>query len=176
MKKFTLDQLLDKFMPFFQQEFSMDRKYVVDHYKHWLETHAPNPNNYLWYVFNHISSLTAKQVTNESVMWDNQWKISMKMWEFRKMEGEKGNDEFIQVHVNRIRRDAAQAPYKCMVKISSGHCCPYCDSYNGQIMEPQAYIDRPILATDKCTREWGCNCGVNIVPMRDKNDRLILKN
>jgi hypothetical protein len=172
----TLDWMIDNYMPFFMQ-FGMDEGNLRRQYEVWkAKSSNHRVHDYLWYIFQILLAESAKQSPNELELYRNNFKIHCKMWEFRiKVEGKKANDIKQLVEESRVRMETLQAPSYIEIKVSSGHCCPYCDGLNGMVFSPEDVLENQYLASDKCTRERGCNCRYVSVVMRNDDGSLKIK-
>lgn len=62
---------------------------------------------------------------------------------------------------------------KLNVIVISNGCCPECLKINGKEIPFKEAEKSPPIPHPKCTREWGCNCTIGFLPIRDDNDKLI---
>ena len=75
---------------------------------------------------------------------------------------------------NYLKSQRPIGNYSMQIEIISGNCCEYCDSMNGNRIDLDEAIKKRYLASEKCTREWGCNCCYAYTAERDENGDLII--
>ncbi|MGN6401684.1 MAG: hypothetical protein ACTHMD_14610 [Flavisolibacter sp.] len=173
MKKLQIDTIISIYMKWFlkygMNEYDIRKCY--EKYKN--KQPQSSANDFIWEIFNTLLSKNSKQSNTTEQFYHNQIDILIHMWEFVKhYEGRTGND--ILKDIERQRMALYELlPYKVMVKISSGHCCPYCNALNEKEFTIEGYLQQQPLGSESCTRESGCNCRTISIPQRDNTGRLI---
>ena len=156
-------------------KFNLDEKAIFKYYNSWKATHEIAANNdFLWSVFQQLLDATAKQAINEEALYRYNYEIYKEMWHFLVyVEHKNANHVKNLMHENELKLWDLTQTIEYKIAIISGHCCKFCDSLNRQIMSFEEAIFKQYLASNKCTRERGCNCCYSMVSQRDENGRAI---
>ena len=174
--EFTIDWLLQKYARFFET-FGMSEDDIRLHFEEWKEkTDKESVKDYLWYLLQVLLGETAKQVTNEADFHKNNFEIYARMWELRVLIEEVRDNQLVRLREeSRVMGEVASLPFVVDVQVLSGHCCPYCDALDQQTFSVEDVLRNHFIGSEKCTREWGCNCRYQTVPKWDAEGNAILR-
>ncbi|HMO63469.1 MAG TPA: hypothetical protein PKC39_15175 [Ferruginibacter sp.] len=81
-------------------------------------------------------------------------------------------------HIKLIKnsfKEAKKTSIKLKVVVISNDCCLECLKIDGQEIEFLEAEKNPPIPHPNCTREWGCNCTIGFLPIRDENGNLLIK-
>ena len=165
-----LNWLVENYAAFFEK-FGISKNDLLTHYATWKEQRQNDSvTDYLWYLFHVLLGETKKQVTTAGDLHRNLHEIYLLMLEFRvNVEGQKDNQLVQLIIKNRIRQWQEELPYPFRLQAISLNCCPYCESINGQVFEPEQVLQNPHFASAQCTKESGCSCGYIPVAATEPN-------
>jgi len=149
---------------------SIVRKYFTNYIKK-----KPNSSkeDFLWALLQFLLIKTSKTAKDEYEMYKNHSYIYFNMARFRMDYENEKDHRLFQLGINNQIKSYGGTGYEMQVRVISGHCCEYCDSLNGKRFDLDYAIKNKPFDLEKCTREFGCNCGTAGVPKKDKDGRLI---
>lgn len=170
-----LDWIISTHLPFLKR-FGLYESIIRKYYEDW-KTAQPSAteNDYLWHIFQTLISSIAEKANSQEQFYELSHATYSKMWEFLiHIEKRNGNHVKLLMHENEIRLWKLTTPFKSEVIIISGHCCKFCDDLNQIKISFEEALTNKYLASDNCTREWGCNCCYSLVSVKDENGDLII--
>ncbi|RYZ24594.1 MAG: hypothetical protein EOO16_00380 [Chitinophagaceae bacterium] len=175
-KPYTLDWLIKNYLKFFAGDFGMEEGNIRRYYQEWsAKAKNDSVGDYLWHLFHELLDRIPKASLSPELYAKYFSEVYYKMWEFMVYHENRPANDCLQLGMEyRLIYEEQTLPFKFDVKISSGHCCPYCDSLNGMMVTLQQVYQNKYLASHKCTRPSGCNCRYASVPKRRKDGSLVL--
>lgn len=175
-REITINWIITNYLDYLKQ-FQLDEISIRHHFDEWKKEKKAKANKYLWYIFEKVREAISKQATSEIQRCRLNAELFKKMWEYKiKIENKNANDilklQFEnQLHVLKLE----QTVYRLEIEVISGHCCLFCNSLNGKKLSLEEALSKQPLASDQCTRQWGCNCCYAENFARDSNNRFIKK-
>jgi len=174
-KQLDIEWVIKNHFPFLQK-FGLDEAKIREHYEVWkVGKISISINNYFWYILQNIIAAIPVQVSSEEQMYQLNYDTYFIMWEFLAyVESKNANHVKKLMHQNELKLwRLKQTNFKVEVVIISKGCCDYCESLNGKLISFEEALDKEYLASDKCSREKGCNCCYSVLNSIDENGELI---
>lgn len=163
-KVFDIEWVIRNYLPFFS-EFGMTEQSLRDSYITWSSKRPKLAKDYVWFLFQNLLFETAKQSETQQELFKHHNTIYSEMLLFRRKIERKKANEILQLFLsNLIKKTIAETNFILKVQIISGHCCPYCDSLNGQITSVEETLKKMQLGSKNCSNLKGCNCTYAFVP------------
>lgn len=174
--KFSLEWILDEYSYFFNM-INIPISLVREKYIEFSEKQTNNNGkDFLWSLFQFLIIETSNNSKDEHEMYSRHEQIYYKMTSFRrKYENSKSNDILQLGFDSYLNSLEPIGNIRMKVQIISGHCCDYCNSLNGKRIDLEDAKKNRYLASEKCTREYGCNCCYGYSPELDENGNLIFE-
>lgn len=173
--KFSLEWILDKYSWFFESIKIPDRL-VQDKYSDYFKS-QPNGNgkDFLWSLFQFLIIETSETSNNMQEIYRIHERIYYEMASFRRKHEKIRANEILRLGFDSYLQGCEPSRFFIeKVEIISGGCCEYCDSLNGKRMDLEVARKNRYLASEQCTREYGCNCCYGYSAERDSDGNLII--
>ena len=173
----TAQNFFDKYNCFELLNFTGNE--INKYYQEWQNSNHVFFNDFLWSLFNKAISINGKNFSstgNEKEFYFINSIIYYNMSDFRREEGASKtviNKLLSLAEESRLNEIKTSSGIKYQVVVIGGKCCDFCDKLNNNRYDFTDYILNPRLDKKKCTNERGCSCTTSVVPMRDKNGKLM---
>ena len=174
---YTIDWLVKKYMSFFT-EYGITEQNIREQYEVWKnKSNRDDAKHYLWFVFQQMVILIPTQTEQDSPRQHRLLRdVYFKMGEFMvTIEKKNGNHVKHLMLYHEIKGNDYQSTIELKIRIISGHCCPFCDALDKRELTFEEVLNDQPLASNKCTRQYGCNCTYAYFPQRDAAGNVIGK-
>lgn len=177
-RKKDINWLIKNYISFLE-EFGMNEKNIVEYYHTWKENRTESIEDYLWFIFNYLLNENAKQSEDAVGLFKRNDQIYTQMLSFRRrVEGKKANEILKIFNTNRVNLELEQnisSRLEIDFIIIGTKDCEESEKVDGKIISKREAIENNIIPYEKCTRNQGCVCLMNVKVRRDKNGRIVRK-